>query len=198
VSGSRIADVTAKGKGSAPSVTRANYLAEVAAERLTGLQEPGGFQSAAMRDGKDREPKARGLYAFLHCNVPVSTVGFVLHPTFEMAGASPDTLIGDEGLAEHKCPLIATHMDWLLGGSVDGRYLKQMQWQMACTGRLWTDFVSYHPSLPFEMQLHVRRIPRDDAMIADLEKEVQAFLREVDERVDKLRKLYPGSVSEAA
>jgi hypothetical protein len=145
--------------------------------------------TAAMRDGKDREPKARDLYAFM-TNATCSTVGFVLHPEIEGAGASPDTMVGDEGLAEHKCPLIATHMDWLLGGAIEGRYVKQMQWQMACTGRLWTDFVSYHPNLPVELQLHVRRIPRDPVMIEALEQDVKIFLREVDDKVGQLRKLY--------
>jgi hypothetical protein len=65
-----------------------------------------------------------------------------------------------------------------------------MQWQMACTGRQWCDFVSYDPRLPEEMRLFVKRVERDDAMIAQLEADVSEFLAEVDETVAKLRALY--------
>lgn len=195
VTGSRIADVMAKGKAKAgetkagPSVTRANYLAEIVAEVLTGLPTADKYQSAAMRQGSEREPDARRIYAFMHDISPVQ-VGFVVHSTIERAGASPDSLIGDQGLAEIKSPLVATHLETLLGAPIDGRYIKQMQWQLSCCERAWVDFISFCPELPPEMQLHVRRVERDDKVIAEMETEVRTFLREVDSKVDQLRKMY--------
>jgi hypothetical protein len=107
-----------------------------------------------------------------------------------MSGASPDGLIGDDGLLEIKCPNSATHIETLLSGKVPEKYRTQMLWQMACTGRVYCDFASYDPRLPEPMQLFVQRIPRDDEAIAELEREVTAFLAEVDDTVAKLRAQY--------
>jgi putative phage-type endonuclease len=190
VTGSRIADVMAKGKGGAPSVTRANYIAELAAERLSGqVCQDAKFQSAAMKQGSEREAEARALYAFMH-NAKVATVGFVLHPEIEWAGCSPDTLVGDTGMAEHKCPLVRTHLDTLRGASIDGGYAKQMQFQMDCTGREWVDFVSYSPAFPSEMQLHVTRVHRDEPFIKLMRQEIFTFLTEVEATVEELSRKY--------
>ncbi|MDP3492789.1 MAG: YqaJ viral recombinase family protein, partial [Hyphomonadaceae bacterium] len=105
-------------------------------------------------------------------------------------GASPDGLVGVDGLVEIKCPNTATHIDTLLMGGVAGTYVTQIQWQLACTGRAWCDFASYDPRLPAEMRLFVQRVDRDDAMIAELEREVQAFLAELDGKVIRLQALY--------
>jgi len=180
---SRIADIMAKTK-SGPSTSRQNYAAELVAERLTGA---GGdfYINAAMQRGTELEPLARDCYAFESGN-EVVTVGLVAHPTIEMAGASPDGLVGDVGLVEIKCPGTAKHIATLTGGSIDGRYICQMQWQLACTGRQWCDFVSFDNRLPVEMQLATRRVNRDDAAIAEMEREVISFLAEVSAICDSL------------
>ncbi|MGA1008739.1 MAG: YqaJ viral recombinase family protein, partial [Sedimenticolaceae bacterium] len=94
-----------------------------------------------------------------------------------------------DGLIEIKCPNSATHIDNLLNQDVDGKYIKQMQWQMACTGRQWCDFVSFDPRLPDNLQLFVKRIPRDEAAIAAMEMEVTKFLAELATKVQQLEKL---------
>jgi len=66
----------------------------------------------------------------------------------------------------------------------------QMQWQMACTGRKWCDFASYDPRLPESMRLFVRRVDRDEALIADIEKDVTEFLDELRMTVYRLQKKY--------
>jgi len=104
---------------------------------------------------------------------------FVTHPSIQMAGASPDGLVGTDGLVEIKCPNTATHIDTLLGGKVDSKYITQIQWQLACTGRQWCDFVSYDPRMPEHLAIWVKRVPRDDAMIEELESAVRVFLAEV-------------------
>lgn len=187
VTASRVADVIARTK-TGYGASRANYAAELIAERLTGTTAPS-FTNAAMQWGTDTEPKARDAYCFRH-DVDVAEIGFVDHPTIAMTGASPDGLVGAEGLVEIKCPNTATHLDTLLGETVPGKYVTQMQWQMACTGRAWCDFASFDPRLPASMSLFVRRIERDDAMIADLEREVAAFIAEIDDKVARLNERY--------
>jgi putative phage-type endonuclease len=181
---SRIADVVAKTR-SGYSTSRANYAAQLVCERLTGVPADS-FCSGAMQWGTDTEPMAREAYC-QHMLCAVEEIGFVQHPTISMSGASPDGLIGDDGLIEIKCPNSATHIDTLLNGKVPEKYRTQMLWQMACTGRTWCDFASYDPRLPEAMQLFVQRIPRDDDAIAELEREVTAFLAEVDATVAQLK-----------
>lgn len=186
VTASRVADIIAKTK-SGPAASRKNYLAQLVAERLTKTVEET-FTSAAMQHGIDTEPQARAAYAFLY-GVEVEEAGFVQHPAIEAAGASPDGLVGGVGLVEIKCPNTATHIDTLTGQSVPSRYLTQIYWQMACTGRAWCDFVSFDPRMPVELQLFVKRVHRDDERIAELEAEVTAFLSEVDAKVAELEAL---------
>jgi putative phage-type endonuclease len=184
---SRMGDLMAKTK-SGWGASRANYAAELIAERLTGKPAEK-YTNGAMQWGTQYEPEARALYEFLH-DCEVRTVGLVTHPALPMSLASPDGLVGDDGLVEIKCPNTATHLETLLGSGIDKRYGLQMAWQMACTGRAWCDFCSYDPRLPAEMQMHVTRVTRDDDMIRELQHEVALFLKEVDETVDKLRARY--------
>lgn len=185
---SRIADVVARTR-SGWGASRANYAAELIAERLTGTTAER-FTNAAMQWGVDTEPEARAAYEFYQGN-PVETVGFVAHPKIAMSGASPDGLVGKDGLVEIKCPNTSTHIATLRGGSIDKKYITQMHWQMACTGRTWCDWCSYDPRMPEQMRLYVQRVERDDELVASLEKDVREFLAEVDEAVNDLLKRYP-------
>jgi len=184
---SRIADATARTK-TGWGASRNNYMAELIAERLTGTTAAS-FTNAAMIWGTEQEPAARSNYEFM-TDCEVTEVGFVEHPTIPMAGASPDGFVADDGLVEIKSPNTSTHIDTLLGDSIDGKYIKQMNWQMACTGRKWCDFVSFDPRLPASMRLFIQRVPRDDAMIAALEKDVREFLVELDTKLTALRERY--------
>lgn len=180
---SRIADIMAKTK-SGPSASRANYCAQLVAERLTGMVEEG-YTNAAMQWGTEKEPFARAAYEFeQECDV--IQVGFIDHPKIAMSGASPDGLVGDVGLLEIKCPNTATHIETLLSETVPQKYIVQMQWQMACTGREWCDFVSYDPRLPDSLSLFYKRVPRDGVLIVQMEREVREFLEEVDALVAEL------------
>jgi putative phage-type endonuclease len=182
---SRIPDVLAKTK-SGPAASRENYIWELAIERLTGNSAESSFTNAAMQWGTEHEAEAALLYAF-HVEEPVSKCGFINHATILMAGASPDRLVGDDGQAEIKCPNSRTHGETLDGGAIPGKYLIQMHWQMACTGRAWCDFVSYDPRFPAHMRMFVKRVKRDSGEIDRLEREVMQFLREVELKVENLR-----------
>lgn len=184
---SRIADVIAKTK-SGYSTSRANYAAQLVCERLTNTVAES-YSNAAMQWGTEKEPEALALYEF-STDAALTVVGFIDHPTIPMSGASPDGLVGDNGLIEVKCPNTATHLETLLGQSAPGKYVTQMQWQMACTGREWCDFVSYDPRLPSDMRLFIQRVDRDGAFIRELEAEVSAFLAEVSAKIGQLTALY--------
>jgi len=186
VTASRIVDVTAKVK-SGEAAARANYRAQLVCERLTGRAEET-FSSAAMKWGTDTEPFARAAYE-AETGLLVVECAMIDHPTIAMSGASPDGLVSTDGLVEIKCPHTATHIDTLLARKAPAKYVQQMQWQMACTGRAWCHFVSFDPRLTPELQMFVTRVERDDALIEQLEAEVSAFLAEVDEMIEKLTKV---------
>lgn len=181
VTASRIADMMAKARtGSGWGVSRTNYRDELVLERLMGRPAGDKFKSKAMDRGNEVEPKAREMYAFIREDV--TQVGFVLHPTIDDAGCSPDGLVGADGLIQIKCPDTKTHFDTLLGAPIDGGYLKQVQWEMACTGRKWCDFVSFDDRVPLSMQIKIIRVERDPIIIAKFEHETREFLKEVEAR----------------
>jgi len=186
VTASRVADVIAKTK-SGYSASRDNYMAQLICERLTG-QQGESFTNAAMTWGTETEPLARSAFE-AHADVMVEEVGFVPHPRIRDSGASPDGLVGAEGMLEIKCPNTATHIDTLLTQTVPGKYITQMQWQMACCERQWCEFVSFDPRLPQDLQLFVKRVEFNQTYVAMLEEEVINFLEELEIKVAKLTNL---------
>lgn len=183
VTASRVADLMAKTK-TGYAASRDNYKAELVVQRLTQALESS-YSNAAMQWGVDHEPLARAAYESKR-GILVKEVGFIDHPTIQWAGASPDGLVED-GLIEIKCPQAATHLEYLQAKKPPRKYLLQMQFQMACSGRQWCDFVSYHPKYPPHLQLLEVRIERDSALIEQIEEEVSKFLGEVEAAVSALK-----------
>jgi len=183
VTASRVADVIAKTK-SGYGASRENYMAQLICERLTETVAES-YTNAAMLHGTETEPLARAAYES-YADVLVDEVAFVPHPIIEMAGASPDGLVGKYGLLEIKAPNTATHIDTLISEQVPTKYFTQIQWQLCCTRREWCDFVSFDPRLPNGLQLFVKRVERDNLYIATLEIEVTLFLSELDAKIFKL------------
>lgn len=185
ITASRIADMMAKTKAGW-GASRAAYAAELIAERLTG-QPVDGFTSAAMQWGIDTEPQALAAYSFL-TDCAVDPVGFVPHPDFDMGGASPDGLVGADGLVEVKCPNSKTHIEYFEAGNPPRKYLLQMQWQMACTERAWCDFVSFDPRIGEPLlQTFVTRVERDDDLIAEILTTAREFSDDIDARIAALK-----------
>jgi putative phage-type endonuclease len=187
VTASRIADVVAKTR-TGYGAGRSNYLAELIAERLTG-QPAERYTNGAMQWGTEHEPEAREAYEFVTGN-KVDQVGFIAHPTIPMSGASPDGLVGPDGLVEIKCPNTATHIENILSLSVPSKYVAQMTWQMACTDKAWCDFVSYDPRMPPDMRFFCKRVELDPKYAIELEGEVKKFLAELDRRLAELTALF--------
>jgi len=186
VTASRVADVVAKTK-SWWGASRHNYMAELIAEKITG-QPAASYSNAAMQWGLDTEPQARAAYEF-EKDVAVIEVGLVVHPAIPGSAASPDGLVGDDGLVEIKCPNTGTHIDTLLNQKIPAKYNTQMQWQMACTGREWCDFVSFDPRLGARLSLFCARVERDGPLIATLEDAVKEFMSEMADKIAALEAL---------
>lgn len=177
VTASKVKDVMAKGRGGAPSAARQNYMMQLLCERLTGKREEG-FTSAAMQRGTDLEPIARSAYE-VDKGVMTAETGLIDHPHIAGFAASPDGIVGSDGLLEIKCPNTAQHIAVIQSGAHDSSYEWQMLAQMACSGRDWVDFVSFDDRLPEELQYACFRYKRDDKRIREMEAEVKHFLEEL-------------------
>ena len=184
VTASRMDDVMARTK-TGYGASRANYMAQLIVERLTGKVAES-YTNAAMAWGTETEPAARAAYEFV-TELEVIETGFVLHPTVPESGASPDGLVGVDGLVEIKCPNSATHIETLLTKTIPGKYQKQMLWQMVCTGRIWCDYVSFDPRMPEHLRLFVQRMAYDVEKVKSMESEALVFLAEMHAKLDKLK-----------
>jgi putative phage-type endonuclease len=191
VTASRLADVLAKTK-TGYSASRANYMTQLVLERITKTRAES-YSNAAMQWGNEQEPFARAAYE-AHTGQMVEEVGFIQHPDIEDAGASPDGLVGDDGMVEIKCPSSSTALEcWLIhaqgGNPVDAKYYAQMQWQMRCADRSWCDYVVFDPRMPARAQLFVFRVQRSAEFLKIAEDEVITFLTEVDIKVAALNQI---------
>ena len=185
VTASRVSDVIAKTK-SGWGASRANYMAQLIAERLTG-EVADSYSNSTMQWGIDHEDEARVAYEFYE-NAKVQEIGFVQHQNLE-SGASPDGLVGDDGLIEIKCPNTATHIQTLLDQKIPQKYETQMLWQMECTERKWCDFVSYDPRMPEDLKGYVKRFERDDKRLDEIRTMVADFIGELEDKLTALKKL---------
>jgi len=163
-----------------------DLMYELAAERLTGQPAR---RVNPMQWGIDHEDEARAAYAFL-TNEPVVRVGLIPHPTIPHAHASPDSLVGEDGGLEIKCPTSSTHLQTLLADAVPEDHLPQAYWGMACTGRAFWDFVSYDPRFPPGLQFFVKRIERNEEAIATMEYEARVFLVDIEAKLAALAERY--------
>jgi len=169
--------VTSKGE---PSKQRTAYLYERAAVRITGIYKKG-FQSAAMQEGHDREALSRMIYA-MEQEVSVDEVGFCISDCGRW-GASPDGLIGSDGVLELKNPDAKTHVGYLIKNKLPSTYVQQVAGQLLVTERLWCDFVSYSPGLP----LFILRVYRDDIFNDKLQTALVEFCNELEEVCNEIR-----------
>lgn len=194
VTASRAADVLAVLKKGGEAAPRYNYRIELAIEILTKKTTDrfaayGGRLPKAMDWGVEQEPLARAAYEMKY-GVLVETCGFFVHPTVPRFGASPDGLVGSDGIIQIKCPNTNNHLEWMLEGVIPTAHGAQMLGDLACSGRAWCDFVSFDPRLPEPHQLFVRRLERADfaPQIAQLEAEVDRFNDDLDAMLAKLPK----------
>lgn len=189
VTASRIPDVLSRARGGKEEgATRRRYKAQIISEILTERPQEDPFTNDAMDNGIELEPVAADKYAISR-DVELDKVGLVVHPVNDRTAASPDRLIaGVRGLVQIKCPMAHTHIDYMLDGGVPSKYQPQMLWEMECAEADFCDFVSFCPSLPPHLSLHVVRLTRDAKRIIEIAAEVSIFLNEVDEIIERLNR----------
>lgn len=181
---SRMADAMAMLKSGKPSESRNKLMIELLAERMTGDAVPH-FVNDAMRWGVEQEPYAKAAYEAASGNL-LDACGFILHPSIEYFGASPDSLLDDDAVVEFKCPTSTTHVEWLLAGVMPDQHKPQVLAQLACTQRTRAVFVSFDPRMPIKRQLFIKEWTPDPAEIAAVEGAAREFLRELDAMFQQL------------
>lgn len=176
---SQFGTITAKGRdGKSPSLTRRTYMHKLAGEIVTG-QPAENHSNGYMERGHAVEPEARAAYAFLHDAEP-QLVGFIRNGR---AGASPDSLIGAEGLLEIKSKAPHLLIDCMMRDAFPPEHEAQVQGQLWIAERDWCDLAVYFPGMP----LLTYRARRDPARIAHIAAAVQAFNEELDQVVARVR-----------
>ena len=175
VSTSNFDKVLNKGAG------RKLYMRKLAAERLTGITQIG-YSNENMENGLEVEPQARSYYENLK-NCEVKAVGFIKQN--DWVGASPDGLVGDEGLIEIKCPIPSTHIENILKATMPAFYRPQVQGQLWVTERKWCDWISYSPTIKDRPFFSIR-ISRDEKYINVLKIAVEQFVIELKEMINKI------------
>ena len=144
---------------------------KVAYEILTG-ESPESYSNDYMQRGHELEPLAKKAYEMETFNV-VEDAGFFEYNEF--IGASPDGLVGEEGLVEIKCPAFNTMISYLIDPKLPSQYKHQVHGQLLVTGRKWCDFMCYHPKL----KPVIIRIERDERFIKEIETKLNESIIEV-------------------
>lgn len=140
-----------------------SYYYELLAETITRNVTEGHINDA-MQWGIDNEPKAAEWY-MNHTNQDIAECGFIEHDT-SIFGCSPDLLIGEDGMAQIKCPTSKNHLYYRDNGP-DKEIIYQMQWEMFVAERQWNDFISFDPRC-IGLEGHIQRIYRDEKIISEL------------------------------
>jgi putative phage-type endonuclease len=180
---SRMAEAMDFLKGGKESDKRRKLKIELIAERMTDLMV-GRFVNDAMKWGIETEPFARARYEEVTGTL-VTLCGFALHGGIPYFGASPDGLIGEDGLIEIKCPTTTTYMEWMVGGVVPEQHKPQMLAQLSVTDRKWVDFFAFDPRIKIEERQHfLRRFEPDSKDIVKVEDSAKSFLAELDAMFD--------------
>lgn len=179
--------------GKGEGATRRDYRVQLVTERLVGAPADDTYVSKEMAWGTEQEPYARMAYEAA-TGEDVRRVGFCYLPELA-AGGSPDSLIGDEGLLEIKCPKTATHIEYLQANRLPPEYAAQVTHNLWITGLKWVDFVSFDPRLPEYLQLHVVRAYRNEFDLEAYEAELRRFLGEVDALEQRLRARAPLAIA---
>jgi hypothetical protein len=176
---SNFSTILPSGRGGGESKTRRTYMLKLIGERMTG-EMVDSYTNAHMERGKEMESEARFAYEFMR-ETECQRVGFIKNFG---AGASPDSLVGDNGLVEIKTKLPHLQLEVILSDEMPSEHWAQVQGQLWVSEREWCDFVSYWPKLP----LFTKRIYRDDKYINQkLWPEVQKFINEMNELQEKIK-----------
>lgn len=155
--------------------TLAREIADERAAILRGELDEPLANVPAIAWGNEHEPEARACYTLETGNV-VEDGGFHVWSGHPLVGASPDGLVGGDGLIEIKCPFGREQHHSYGNGPGNARW--QVQGQLLCTGRAWADFVSYDPREREELRLYVTRVERDESLLELMADRLRLFADE--------------------
>ncbi|MPZ36639.1 MAG: exonuclease [Rhizobiales bacterium] len=175
---SEFACVIAQGKGGGESVGRRTYMYKLAGEIITG-EIAEAYTNPDMERGKAMEAEIRAAYEFEN-DLTVQCVGFLKNGR---KGASPDGLIGNDGLVEFKSCSPHILIQRMKLDNFPPEHMAQCQGQLLVSEREWTDCVLYWPKMP----RYVKRTYRDEAYIAKINAAIRQFNDDLDELVAWLR-----------
>lgn len=144
-------------------------------ELLTGVPVES-YSNEWMQRGHELEPIAIEQYQALKFT---NTIDAGFWEFNKWVGASPDQLIGDDGLLEIKCPKWSTMLQYIRRGKVPTVYVPQIQGQLMCTGRQWCDFMAFHP----DVKPLIIRVNRDEEMISNIQTKLEFAVKEVKEQL---------------
>lgn len=159
---------------------RADYMLQLALERITGIPEEQGYVSAEMQRGVDLEPFAR-MQAEAS-GILIRETGFIRHDGL-MIGASLD---GDSDdfrcVWEFKCPKSTTHMKYLrsAGAILVADYQAQLTHNIFTTSAERAIAGSYDDRLPPGLEWVQREVPAKDLPLEEYETALTKFLVQVD------------------
>jgi hypothetical protein len=171
--------ITSKGE---PSKQREDYLLQLAAERITGRCEEGGFLSQHMINGIEREEPARALFEMI-TGLEVRQVGIVYKDERRHCHCSPDGLISDDAILELKNPMAKTHIRSLIDGTLPPEYFSQCMMSLYVCERDLLYFMSNADGLP-PLILEVRP---DEKYIEKLAKALDDFWADLEKTVEKIK-----------
>lgn len=150
--------------------TAADVLRDMVREYFGAPREFVGNEATAY--GEAHEGDALAAYEHRYA-VMVEPCGLIPHPEHDFLAASPDGLVGADGLVECKCPFRARYT------TPSAEYVAQMQLQMLCTGRAWCDFVIWREGEP----IIVERVQRDPDWLTSNVEALSNFMLEYDEAI---------------
>jgi len=161
---------------------------EKACEIVFGRDPEWDVETWDMKRGTETEPEAFELFQALKAKqfIPVQEAAFF--PYGDNSGASPDGLVGNDGVLEIKCPRPEKVFRIIKDGvsALDKKWTDQVQWEMNCTNSqkcyffvycIWKGKPIYHELI----------IERDENRINEIKARIEEAVVLRDQYVQELR-----------
>ncbi len=156
-----------------------NAINNVVHQILTGEVEES-YSNADMQRGHEWEELAAGYYEMKTLS-EVTNGGFWEYNKY--VGASPDRLVGEDGILEIKTHKGAVMIDVIVNKKSPLFDPYQIQGQLLCTGRKWCDFIAFnHKHPPF-----IQRVNRDEEFIAKLLDKLEESINVVETKIKAIK-----------